>query len=70
MNSVTLGRAMVVDAAVERAVAQPLHESVRAAAERSAEQSTRGKDGSMTQTPFGMDVTELVPKLGELSDHD
>jgi len=63
MNSVLTGRAIVIDAAVEAAVAQPLHESVRAAAERAAEQeATAGRrQPGIEQTWCGMDVTEMMP---------
>ena len=56
MNSVAAGRAVVIDAAVEAAVAQPLHESVRAAAERAAQQEEGGKRGrepGIEQTTWG-----------------
>ena len=37
MNSVAIGRAIVVDAAIEAAIAEPLRESVRFATARAAE---------------------------------
>jgi hypothetical protein len=56
---------MVVDAAVERAIAAPLHESVRAAAERAAEQENekKRKGATLTQTKSGMHVTEMIPEF-------
>ena len=68
MNSVLTGRAMVIDAAVEAAVAQPLHDSVRNAAERAADEKASGKrprEAGLEQTTWGMDVTEMMPKFDE-----
>ena len=57
MNSVSVGRAIVVDAAVQHAVAAPLHESVRAAAERSSQQGEkRPRETGVPQTLYGLDV--------------
>ena len=65
MCSVAIGREVVIDAAVEEAVAAPLHESVRASAERSAKQTAAPKGGGLTQTTFGQDVSEMLPLLEE-----
>ena len=66
MHSVAAGRAIVIDAAVAAAVAEPLHESVRAAAERASKQEEAGKRGrepGLEQTLWGMNVTEMMPKF-------
>ena len=68
LNSVAIGRAIVIDAALEHAVAAPLHESVRAAAERSSQQPADGKRArgpALTQTQYGKDVTELADDLAD-----
>ena len=62
MSSIAIGRSMVIDAAVEAAVAAPLRESVKAAAERAAEQpqGRKHKEASVPLTIFGKDVTEVL----------
>ena len=63
LNSVAAGRTVVIDAAVEEAVAAPLRASVKAAKERADAKGEKKKEQSITQTLYGADVTELVPKL-------
>ena len=66
MNSVAAGRSVVIDAAVQDAIAAPLHESVRAAAERADEQGKKqGREVGVTQDPFGIDVSSIMPTLEE-----
>ena len=67
MNSVAIGRAVVIDAAVEAALAAPLRESVRNAAERAADQAAarKAKEPALEQQTFGESVTEMMGKLGE-----
>ncbi|KAL1525321.1 hypothetical protein AB1Y20_020182 [Prymnesium parvum] len=67
MNSVAAGRAMIVDAAIERALGEPLRESVRFAKARAAEQdAAKGRPrekGLDQETWAGKDVTEMIPEL-------
>ena len=64
MQSVAAGRAMVIDAAVEEAVAAPLHASAQAAAERGDQESKRKRGkSSITQSVFGANVTEMIDGL-------
>ena len=68
MNSVAIGRAMVVDQAVECAVRAPLQQSVESAIERrEAEGTAEGKkhtrEVGIEQTPFGKNVTEALPLI-------
>ena len=65
MNSVATGRAIVIDAAVEDALAAPLHESVRNAAQRAeeAEAEKQRPKASLTQTLYGKDVTEQMDEF-------
>ena len=68
MNSVSIGRAVVIDAAVEEAFAAPLQESVKSAAQRAALKQSEGrkrKEDSITQNTYGKDVTELLKDLEE-----
>jgi len=64
MNSVAAGRAVVIDAAIENAMAAPLHESLRAATERAAAHAAREKTATgVPQTWAGLDVTEYQEEL-------
>ena len=66
MNSVAVGEAVVIHAAVHSALAEPVQESVRHAKERSAAEPAGAKkprEPQITQTPFGMDVTQMMPAL-------
>ena len=69
MNSVAIGRAIVVDAAIEKAIGEPLRESVRFATARAAElDAARGKPkekGLDQDTWGGKNVTEMIPELEE-----
>ena len=55
------------DRYIERAIAAPLHESVRLAAERASQQAGKGKRkggvAGITQTVAGGDVTEIAERL-------
>ena len=71
MNSVAVGEAVVISAAVHGALTEPLRESVRHAKERSAAEPAGAKkkrEPQITQTPFGMDVTEMMPLLQAASE--
>ena len=71
MNSVAVGEAVVIHAAVHGALAEPVQESVRHAKERSAAEPAGAKkkrEPQITQTPFGMDVTEMMPLLQAASE--
>ncbi|KAL3893747.1 MAG: hypothetical protein SGPRY_014017 [Prymnesium sp.] len=71
MSSIAIGRSMVLDASVEAAVAAPLRESVKAAAERAAEQpqGRKRKEASVPLiTTFGKDVTEVLADI-EVAEH-
>ena len=67
LNSVAIGRAIVVDAAIESAIGEPLRQSVAFAMARAAEQdAAKGKPkekGLNQDTWGGKDVTELIPEL-------
>lgn len=66
-NSVAIGRAIVLDEAVKEAVSAPLHQSVKAAAERASEQGEKAKKkrekGLNQDTWAGRDVTDMIPAL-------
>ena len=67
LNSVAAGEAMVIDAAIESAIAAPLHDSLRAAAERTAaagEGGKRKKEAGIEQSVFGADVTVMAEAMG------
>ena len=56
-----------MQAAVQAALSEPLRDSVRNAAERAAKEPAGGakkkREPQITQTPFGMDVTEVMPLM-------
>ena len=71
MNSVAVGEAVVINAAVHGALTEPLRESVRNAKERASAEPAGAKkkrEPQITQTPFGMDVTEMMPLLQAASE--
>ena len=64
LNSVAVGEAVVIHAAVQAALSEPLRDSVRNAAERAPKEPAAGakkkREPQITQTPFGMYVTEVM----------
>ena len=66
-NSVTIGRAIVLDEAVKKAVSDPLYQSVKAAAEGASKQGEKAKkkrEKGLNQDNWaGRDVTEMIPAL-------
>ena len=72
MNSVAVGEAVVIGSAVHAALSEPLKESVRHAAKRAEAESAAGakkpREPQITQTPFGMDVTEMMPLMQAASE--
>ena len=71
MNSVAVGEAVVISAAVHGALTEPLRDSVRHAKERAAAEPAGAKkkrEPQITQTPFGMDVTQMMPLLQAASE--
>ena len=61
-----MGKAVVIHAAMVDCVQEPLHDSVKNAADRAEKSGAGGKkkkDKGLTQTLYGKDVSELIPEL-------
>ena len=71
-QGVAVGEAVVLGSAVHAALSDPLKESVRHAAMRAEAESAAGakkpREPQITQTPFGMDVTEMMPLMQAASE--